>query len=79
MTQMDKKYLANDLLLNRAGGPPRPCPRALPRPWLYCGEMEGLISGAVMVVRWQVGRPNPGLITAKCCGEGRTGGSAETL
>ncbi|CAB1442360.1 unnamed protein product [Pleuronectes platessa] len=41
--------------------------------------MERQISGAVMVVRWQVGRPNPGLITAKCCGEGRTWGLAETL
>lgn len=32
-----------------------------------------------MVVRWQVGWLNPGLITAKCCGEGRTWGLAETL
>lgn len=36
--------------------------------------MERQISGAVMVVRWQVGRSNTGLITAKCCGEGKDTG-----
>jgi len=41
--------------------------------------MERQISWAVMVVRWQVGWLNPGLITAKCCGKGRTRGLAETL